>query len=60
MLAFFGFWCYSMKVAGYKAPGSRLGLKQQLRPEDTIGCRGYKAPGSRLGLKHSMVAVAEW
>ncbi len=27
MLAVFGFWCYSMRVAGYKAPGSRLGLK---------------------------------
>ena len=29
MLAFFGFWCYSRRVAGYKAPGSRPGLKRQ-------------------------------
>ena len=26
LLAFFGFWCYSRRVAGYKAPGSRPGL----------------------------------
>ncbi len=28
MLAFFGFWCYSRRVAGYKAPGSRPELKR--------------------------------
>ena len=50
MLAFFGFWCYSMRVAGYKAPGSRLGLKRGLLKCGGSSIIGYKAPGSRLGL----------